>query len=54
MRSNLTGQWVPLEIGSKRPLAIQFNNFKTVKNQWGIGQADILYEAITEVELLDY
>lgn len=48
MRSNLTGQWVPLEIGSKRPLAIQFNNFKTVKNQWGIGQADILYEAITE------
>ncbi len=48
MRSNLTGLWVPIEIGSKRPLAIQFSNFKTVRNQWGIGQADIIYEAFVE------
>lgn len=48
MRSRLTGLWVPLEIGNKRPYAIQFSNFKTVRNQWGIGQADIVYEALVE------
>lgn len=48
MRSTLTGMWVPEEVGKKRPFAIQFSNFKTVSNQWGIGQADIVYEAIVE------
>lgn len=48
MRSTLTGLWVPEEIGKKRPYAFQFSNFKTVRNQWGIGQADIVYEAIVE------
>jgi hypothetical protein len=48
MRSTLTGLWVPIEIGNKRPYAIQFSNFKTVRNQWGIGQADIVYEALVE------
>lgn len=48
MRSTLTGLWVPNEIGNKRPYAIQFSNFKTVRNQWGIGQADIVYEALVE------
>lgn len=48
MRSFLTGLWVPEEIGTKRPYAIQFNNFKTVRNQWGIGQADIVYECLVE------
>ena len=48
MRSHLTGLWVPVEIGNKRPYAIQFSNFKTVRNQWGIGQADIVYEALVE------
>lgn len=48
MISTLTGLWVPEEIGMKRPYAIQFSNFKTVRNQWGISQADIVYEAIVE------
>lgn len=48
MRSTLTGLWVPDEIGMKRPYAIQFNNFKSVRNQWGIGEADIVYEALVE------
>jgi len=48
MRSYLTGLWIPVELGTKRPYAIQFNNFKTVKNQWGIGQADIVYECLVE------
>lgn len=48
MRSMLTGLWVSEEIGKKRPFAIQFNNFKSVSNQSGIGQSDILYEALVE------
>ena len=48
VRSFLTGLWIPEEVGNKRPYAIQFNNFKTVRNQWGIGQADIVYEALVE------
>lgn len=48
MRSTLTGLWVPEEMGTNRPYAIQFSNFKTVRNQWGISQADIVYEAIVE------
>ncbi len=48
MRSLLTGLWVPVEVGTKRPYAIQFNNFKSVSNQWGISQADIVYECIVE------
>ncbi len=48
VRSNLTGLWVPEEFAKKRPYAYQFNNFKTVKNQWGISQADIVYEALVE------
>ena len=34
MRSYLSGLWVPIEVGTKRPYAIQFSNFKTVRNQW--------------------
>lgn len=48
MKSYLSGEWVPKEIGSKRPIAFAFNNFKTVRNQWGIGQADIVYECLVE------
>lgn len=48
MISNLSGLWVPIESGSKRPYAIQFSNYKTVRNQWGIGKADIVYEALVE------
>ncbi len=48
MKSYLTGLWVEEEIGQKRPYAIQFSNFKSVCNQWGIGNADIVYEALVE------
>lgn len=48
MRSYLTGLWVSEEIGLKRPYAIIFNNYKVARNQSGIGQADILYEALVE------
>jgi hypothetical protein len=48
MISCLTGFWVPEEVGTRRPLAIQFSNFETVSDQWGISQADIVYEALVE------
>lgn len=48
MRSYLSGLWVPMEVGTKRPYAYQFNNFKVVSNQWGISQADIVYECLVE------
>jgi hypothetical protein len=48
MRSYLSGLWVPIEVGTSRPYAFQFSNFKTVSNQWGISQADIVYECIVE------
>ncbi len=48
VRSDLTGLWIPEELDNKRPYAFQFSNFKTVKNQWGISQADIVYEALVE------
>ncbi|MDF2539434.1 MAG: putative secreted protein [Herbinix sp.] len=48
MRSYLTGLWLTEELGKNRPYAIQLSNFKTVRNQSGIGQADIVYEALVE------
>lgn len=46
--SRLTGTVIPEEKYALRPIAVQFNNLKIVGNQWGIGQASILYEAIVE------
>lgn len=48
MRSYLTGLWVSKKTGTKRPYAYAFNNLKLVSNQWGIGQADIVYECLVE------
>ncbi|HWT27306.1 MAG TPA: DUF3048 domain-containing protein [Mobilitalea sp.] len=50
MKSYFTGQWVPEDIGKKRPIAFVFNNINLsyVRNQSGIEQADILYEALVE------
>ena len=48
VRSQLTGEWIPEELGNLRPYAIMINNLKLVNPQSGIGEADVLYEAITE------
>ena len=48
MKSYLSGNWVPEEVGNKRPYALQLSNFKKVSNQWGISSADIIYEALVE------
>jgi len=48
IKSTISGLWLPEAMENKRPLAIQFSNFKTVSNQWGLGQAQIVYEALVE------
>ncbi len=46
--SKLTGLWVEEEIANQRPFAVMFNNIKAANPQSGIGDADILYEALVE------
>ncbi len=48
MTSYLTGEPVSTEIGSKRPVAIMFNNILNAIPQAGIGCADVVYEAPVE------
>lgn len=47
-QSMLTGEWIPEEEKEYRPFAVMLNNIKTASPQSGIGQADIVYEALTE------
>lgn len=47
-QSMLTGEWIPEDAVEKRPFAVMLNNIKAANPQSGIGQADILYEALTE------
>lgn len=44
----LTGEWIPEETVELRPFAVMLNNIKVASPQSGIGQADIVYEALTE------
>ena len=47
-RSFLTGEWKAEEEVLKRPYAVIFNNIEYASPQSGIGDADILYEALVE------
>lgn len=47
-QSMLTGTWIPQEEEEHRPYAVMLNNIKAANPQSGIGQADIVYEALTE------
>lgn len=47
-KSLLTGEWIPEEDAKKRPFAVVFNNITVSSPQSGIGDADILYEALVE------
>lgn len=47
-RSLLTGEWVPEENVTKRPVAIMFGNTTDALPQYGIGEADVLYECLVE------
>lgn len=48
MISNLSGRYVSIEKGSRRPVAIMLNNIKEAIPQTGISKADVIYEAPVE------
>ena len=48
MRSYLTGELVPEEIGLRRPVAVMFNNVKAAVPQSGISRCGVIYEAPVE------
>lgn len=47
----LTGLYIVKEAASRRPVAVMINNLHKALPQSGIGQADILYEALAEGEI---
>lgn len=47
-QSLLTGEWLPEEETKNRPLAIMFGNTTDALPQYGIGEADVLYECLVE------
>lgn len=48
MKSFLTGEWVDIAIGEKRPVAVMLNNAKGGVPQNGLSYASVIYEAIME------
>lgn len=47
-QSLLTGEWLPEEETKNRPVAIMFGNTTDALPQYGIGEADVLYECLVE------
>lgn len=48
VRSKLTNEWITQEQADARPLAIMMPTDKAAQPQFGIGEADILYECMEE------
>jgi len=48
VRSRLTGELVPAEIGNSRPIAVMLNNIYDAVPQYGISKADVIVEAEVE------
>lgn len=48
MQSYLTGEWLPEEIATRRPMAVMIGNNIGILPQWGISKAAIIYEAPVE------
>lgn len=48
MQSYLTGEWVELAIGTRRPVAVMLNNIQVATPQCGISKAGVVYEAPVE------
>ena len=44
-RSYLTGEWIDETIANQRPLAVMLGNTKIATPQYGITDADVIYEA---------
>ncbi len=43
-RSELTNEWISLDIQNQRPIAVMVDNEKTALDHYGLTQADIVYE----------
>lgn len=48
MVSNLTGEWIKKEKGTRRPVAVMLNNIQAACPQTGISKAGVIYEAPVE------
>lgn len=48
VRSYLTGEWVEEAVAAKRPYAIMIGNYSNALPQYGIGEAEVIYEAPAE------
>lgn len=51
VRSKLTNEWVPAEIGGLRPLAVMVPNDKSALPHYNLSEADVLYECLVEGEI---
>lgn len=47
-KSLLTGEWIDAELATKRPIAVMTENTKVTLPQYGISNADIIYECPVE------
>lgn len=47
-RSYLTGEWIDENIAAQRPVAVMLGNTKIATPQYGITDADVIYESAVE------
>ena len=47
-RSPFTGKWIDETVAFKRPVAVMTENTKVTLPQYGLGQADVIYECPVE------
>ena len=52
VRSRVTNEWVTEEVNNTRPITVMIPNTKTAA-QYGISQADVLYECNVEGSITD-
>ncbi len=48
VRSFLSNEWIDEEVANTRPIAVMFPTDKTAQPQYGISQAEVLYECMEE------
>ena len=48
VKSFLTGEWIDQEVAKQRPFACMIGNTKDAQPQYGVGQADVVYEVPVE------
>ncbi|MDE7062495.1 MAG: DUF3048 domain-containing protein, partial [Lachnospiraceae bacterium] len=47
-RSYLSGEWIDEELAAQKPVAIMIGNTNDALPQYGLSQADVMYEAPAE------